>query len=232
MLALALPVSTAAAQELNSLYITPKIFYAKQKGDLSGGRWVNNDWYRGVLGGNDDDTNFGFGLSLGNDFSYSTSLPIRAEVEYVYHGDAKFGKGPSVITSAAPARVASHSFNIKAHTLMVNGFYDFNIDSIITPYVGGGLGVSYMKTDYKAHINGNGAPTNVKVSNNNWNFAWNIGGGAVYQFTEAMAVDVGYRYYDLGTAEPGSVNTSDYRGSPKADYTAHELSVGLRFTGF
>ena len=234
-LALIGPVASALAQELNSLYITPKILYTKQKGDMTGGNWVQNGWNKGVLSGEDDDTNFGFGVALGNDFSYSSSLPIRGEVEYVYHGDAGFKKGPSVVfgtPGGGDARVASHEFDVKAHSLMANAFYDFNIDSIITPYVGGGIGVSYMKTNYKAHINGTGPATSVSVSNNNWDFAWNIGGGAVYQFNDTMALDVGYRYFDLGTAEPGKVNTADYKGSPKVDYTAHELSVGVRFTGF
>ncbi len=230
-LALALPVTEAPAQEFNSLYVTPKILYGWQTGDLSDSKWRNGVWSSGVLGGDDEDSNFGFGLAFGNDFSFSTSYPVRLEAEYIYHGDNSFSKGPSLIDGT---RVAKQSYNVKAHTLMVNAFYDINLDTFLTPYIGGGLGASYLKSSYKAHSQVGANPSmGASASGNTWNFAWNIGGGVSYAFDNTMALDVGYRYFDLGTAEPGSIsNSGGFRGGDGVDVTAHELSVGLRFSGF
>lgn len=230
-LAVGLSATPAPAQELNSMYVTPKILFSKTTGDMSKAHWLNDGWTRGALGGDDKDDDFGFGLAFGNDFSFSTAYPVRLEAEYIYHGESKFSKGPDIVPVNGVMRHASQSFKITAHTLMVNGFYDINIDSVITPYVGGGLGLAYLKSDYSSSVV-NGTGVNVRTSNNDWSFAWNIGGGISYALDNQMSLDFGYRYFDLGNAEPGSVHTTDYSGSPKVDLTAHEFSVGLRFSGF
>lgn len=233
-LTVGLPAAQAPAQEFNSMYIAPKIVFSRKTGDMSSAKWFNDDgWSRGVLGGSDHDNSFGFGLAIGNDFSLYAGYPIRMEFEYVYHGEGKFGNGPSVIYNNTKTQIASQSFKIKAHSFMVNGFYDIDLGAIATPYVGGGLGLAYLKSDYssKSHVSGEES-VHVKTSNNDWSFAWNLGAGVSFAINDLTALDVGYRYYDLGEAEPGSVNTSGYRGSPKIDMTSHELSVGLRFSMF
>lgn len=227
-----LSATAATAQECNAVYVTPKIIFSKQEGSMDRASWVRPDGQRTrILGGSDRDDDFGFGVSVGNDFSYSTDYPVRVEVEYLYHGEGKFSKGPRVFQYGGTSHVFSHDFKTKAHSLMLNAFYDINIDSIITPYVGGGLGLSYIKSDYTASISGN---TNdaFSLSNHDWDFAWNVGGGISYAIDNQMALDVGYRYFDLGTAEPGSRHDARYNGSPKLDLTAHEIGVGLRFSGF
>lgn len=229
-LTVGLSAAPASAQEFNSMYVTPKILFSKTTGDMSKAHWINGVWRAGALGGSDKDDGFGFGLAFGNDFSYSTAYPIRLEAEYIYHGESKFKKGPSIIELNG-LQHASQSFKIKAHTLMVNGFYDINIDSVITPYVGGGLGMAYLKSSYSSNVV-NGAPINVNTSNNDWSFAWNIGGGVSYALDNQMSLDFGYRYFDMGDAEPGSLHTNGYSGSPKIDLTSHEFSIGLRFSGF
>lgn len=238
-LTVGLSAAPASAQEFSSLYVTPKVLYSRQSGDMSKANWTQNGWSRGVLEGKEKDDSFGFGLALGNDFSYSSAYPFRLEAEYVYHGEGKFGKGPSIVNSLDNAGnyIASQKFNIKAHSLMVNGFYDVNMDSAFTPYIGGGIGMAYLKSSYTSDLRVNGNEGHrVSTSSNDWRLAWNIGGGVSYALDNQISLDFGYRYYDLGTAEPGSVNYSSpptgYRGSPEVDLTAHEFSVGLRFSGF
>ncbi|MGL4209491.1 MAG: outer membrane protein, partial [Candidatus Adiutrix sp.] len=63
----------------------------------------------------------------------------------------------------------------------------------------------------------------------NWNFAWNVGGGVGWYLNENLSLDLGYRYVDLGTAAPGHIKVENYVTDANLDYTAHELSVGLRF---
>ncbi|MDR1043910.1 MAG: outer membrane beta-barrel protein [Candidatus Adiutrix sp.] len=232
-LTLALPAAGAPAQELNSLYVTPRLIYSHQVGDMSPAYWRDGVFSAGVLGGEETDNNFGFGLSLGNDFSYSTDWPLRVELEYVYRGEGEFGKGPSVFAQNGDVYAASQSFRVKAHSLMGNVFYDFPAELPLTPYIGAGLGLAYLKSSYGSSSRLNNDPTiTVASSKNDWNFAWNLAAGVSYEVTDRAALDFGYRYVDLGSAEPGSVSTATYSGSPKLDYTAHEFSVGLRFSGF
>ena len=228
-LSLAAPIM-ASAQEINSIYVTPKLIYSHQVGDMNPSRWSNGAWTANALGGEETDNSFGLGLSVGADLGYYYDLPMRVELEYAYRGKAEFGQGPSVVLGSVPL-MASHSFDITAHSLMANAFFDFNNDSMFTPYIGAGLGLAYLDTTYRASIQ-NGTTATVTTNNDNWNFAWNVGAGVAYHLSDNMALDLGYRYVDLGTAEAGSAIVSNFTGSSSVDYTAHEVNVGLRFSGF
>ena len=231
VLSLAAPAA-ASAQEIDSIYVTPRLIYSYQMGDMSPAKWRQGQWTASALGGEEKDKNFAFGLSVGSDLGYSSDLPVRVEGEYVYRGKAEFSKGPaSVAWVDGSVRTASHSFEVTAHSLMVNAFYDFNTASSFTPYVGAGLGGAYLNTDYKTSII-NGGAASIGVSKSSWNLAWNVGGGVAYHLNENAALDFGYRYVDLGKAETGSINALSMSGSSELDYTAHEFSIGLRLTGF
>lgn len=231
LLSLAAPVA-ASAQQIDSIYITPRLIFSYQMGDMAPAKWHAGQWSASALGGDENDKNFGFGLSVGTDLGFSSDLPVRVEGEYVYRGKAEFAKGPSSVTWVdGSTRTASHSFEVTAHSLMANAFYDFNTATSFTPYVGAGLGGAYLKTDYRTSII-NGGTASIGVSKSSWNFAWNAGGGVAYHINENAALDFGYRYVDLGKAETGTINALGMSGSSSVDYTAHEFSVGLRLTGF
>lgn len=232
-LALASPVVPQAhAQQIDSIYITPKVLFSYQTGDLAPAKWRDQgDWTNSVLGGSEKDQNFGFGLAVGTDLGYSSELPVRLEGEYVYRSKGKFSKGPKTVSGRNFTGTAQQSFEVTAHSLMANAFYDINTDSAITPYFGLGLGLAYLNTDYSTSIS-NGDSASATSSTTNWNMAWNVGLGAAYHLNENMALDFGYRYVDLGTAESGNISMLNFNGSSEMDYKAHEFSVGLRVTGF
>lgn len=231
-LSLSIPAVPAAAQEINSIYFTPKIIYSHQKGDPGKGKWHNGGWVNSTLGGEEEDDTFTFGAALGVDMGYYYDLPVRVEAEYIYHGKAEFSQGPTtVLLQNGNVGSASHSFKVKAHSLMANAFYDFQNDSLFTPYLGFGLGLAYLDTKYKANTF-NGGSYSGSTSHDQVNFAWNVGGGVAYSFSDTMALDLGYRYLDLGEAKTGSITQGGFSGSNKIDYTAHQFSVGVRFSGF
>ena len=197
MLALSLTLALglaapAAAQDFSSFYVTPKIMASYQKADMNGSH------ERGSV--------LGLGLSLGTDLSYSSSLPIRVEAEYLYHGNQTFtGNG------------IAH--DVSAHSILANAFLDIQTDTFFTPYFGGGLGLAVLNDRYTS-------ANSTKTSR--WNFAWNLGGGLAWSLNENLALDIGYRYMDLGKVE-----TVTGAGGPyNLSLTAHELSLGLRIMGF
>jgi len=182
----------AAAQDFSSFYVTPKIMTSYQRGDMNG------NYERGSV--------FGLGLSLGSDLSYSSSLPIRMEAEYLYHGNQTFTN--------------DINHEISAHSILANAFLDIQTDTYFTPYFGGGAGLAVI----------NDRVTNSdSTKTSRWNFAWNLGGGLAWSINENLALDIGYRYMDLGKAETvidGSSNAHNF------SLTAHEIGLGLRIMGF
>jgi opacity protein-like surface antigen len=185
----------AAAQDFSSFYLTPKIMTSYQKADMDSG-------------GSERSSVFGLGFAVGTDLSYSTSMPIRVEGEYLYHGNQTF-------------RSNSHSHEVSAHSIMANAFVDFHTDTTLTPYAGGGFGLSYLNNKVNSNSNSDSAKSN------RWNFAWNLGGGVAWSLNESLALDLGYRYMDLGKTQGNNL------GSPAdVSLTAHEFGLGLRITGF
>ena len=182
----------AAAQDLSSFYVTPKVMGSYQKAEMNGGSEKGS-----VLG---------LGVSLGTDLSYSSSLPVRLETEYLYHGNQTFSVG-------------NQNHDISAHSIMGNIFLDLQTDTEFTPYVGGGLGVAHLKD----HV----TVGNTITRDKRWNLAWNLGGGIAWGLSESLALDLGYRYMDLGKTD-GSLLPE----STTTELTAHEFSLGLRISGF
>ena len=194
-LALALTLAApAAAQDLSSFYVTPKIMASYQKADMNGGHERN--------------AVFGLGASVGSDLSYSSSLPIRLEAEYLYHGNESFS-------------TAGDNLDLTAHSILGDAFFDLQTDTELTPYIGGGLGLACLN-DRITTVG------NYSSKGNRWNFAWNAGGGVAWGISEKMALDLGYRYVDLGKTHDHTTSS----GSHNASISAHEFSLGVRFTGF
>jgi len=183
----------AAAQDLSSFYLAPKIISSSQKAEFNGG-------------GSEKSSILGLGLAMGTDLSYASSLPLRVELEYLYHGSETYRNG-------------TYSHEVSAHSLMANAFLDIQTDTAFTPYLGGGLGLGYLKDRYTIGVSSTAT---------RWNFAWNLGGGVAWGLNENLALDFGYRYMDLGKTD-SVVNGG---GVHNVSLTAHELGIGLRIMAF
>ena len=138
----------------------------------------------------DSDNAFVAGLSVGYDFSKKFELPLRADLEYLYRANAR------VHTQDGG------SFRSEAHTLMVNGYYDFEEVPVVTPYITAGLGTAWL-------------------NDGGTNFAYNFGGGVYYNVTEHAAIDLSVRYIDYG-----SMNRHGYH----VDEDGANIMLGLRYT--
>ncbi|MBO4285069.1 MAG: porin family protein [Alphaproteobacteria bacterium] len=108
--------------------------------------------------------------------------------------------------------------NLKTRSLMVNAYYDINLCSRFTPYVGVGAGIA--KLDLRGNLGGQ-AVEKVNTSN----FAWQIGAGVSYAATDSMDVDFGYRYVDTGAAY---VAKGDLLNA-KLNTARHEIYAGIRY---
>jgi opacity protein-like surface antigen len=195
-----------AAHALEGFYIAPKLGYSLLNFD---------DPEIGEFGFSDDDDDvWGGGLALGYDMRRKGGIPIRVEVEGFIRESgeatwpAAFGEG----TVRNRAEVA---------TLFANAFFDIPLGWIITPYVGGGLGVAWV--DYRT--SGELGFVDGSASDDRTNFAWNLGAGLAWEFTQNMALDFNYRYVDAGE---GRVSTD--LGRSESDIFLHEFLLGLRFT--
>ena len=221
--------SLSFAIDLDGFYITPKGGISKSMdtgvifGDAGGGQFDIKD--------NDLGTGYVFGLSVGkyitNNFRVELEASQRGGLEY----DTEYASEPNLGTTTKA--------DIKTQSIFINGFYDFEsfaiINSSVTPYIGGGIGISRNKMgvvtevtpeNEVAYLDGN------KVSQ----FSYKLAAGTLINLTKKLSLDINYQYVDLGSFKSGL----DYVASGGATGTltealndgeikTQELMVGLQY---
>jgi opacity protein-like surface antigen len=138
-------------------------------------------------------------------------LPLRLEVEYASRGDVRASWDRS---TAGGTRDFKALFNVQ--TLQGNLYWDIDTGMAIKPFIGGGLGASFIYADYKPE-NGRG------YSDTTTGLAWNAGAGIAYDLNESVTVDLAYRFAGFGNAEASTGNTTT-----RNYMTANEFLLGLR----
>ena len=161
-------------------------------------------------------------VGVGCSFSAMPGRGFRADVQFGSEGSRKFEGDP---TPADPAHTT-----IKSYTGLVNGYYDIGTFGGVTPYVGAGAGLAYHKMS-DVYFTGYGAPVNRIEGKNDLSFAWALMAGASVQLNERFALDMGYRYLNMGSAESGRADNAGFINPALHidDIAAHEFRVGLRY---
>lgn len=193
----------------SGMYLTPKFLMTVQNtGTVERSHALSgfglDEYSQFTLGG---------ALAAGYDFWPQYMLPFRAELEVALRGNSE---------TKEDSAWGSSEMTSNSTTLLANFYYDFHNSSAFTPYVGAGLGLAfnYLGVDIKDRSTGLGS----SVDDRSTNFAWQVGAGVAYAFTDNLSVDASYRYLDLGYTEVEgygyNVSTRPYN---------HEVSLGLRF---
>ena len=135
-------------------------------------------------------------------------FPLRAEVEYAARSNAR-----ASWDSGAGAQRFKALFNVQ--TLQANLYWDIETGTAFRPFIGGGLGASFIYADYTTG--------GTSYSDSTTGFAWNAGAGLAYDINESVTVDLAYRFAGFGNAEASTQNrtTRNYM-------TANEFLLGLR----
>lgn len=127
------------------------------------------------------DTGYSLTLALGADFN---EVPARMELEYILQDhDLEDQDGVQISGDATQ------------HAFMGNLYYDFEHTAELKPYLFGGLGFAYA--DGKAKALGTSA------SASETSFAYQAGAGVAYEMTDALALDLKYRYLGAGDGIDG-----------------------------
>jgi opacity protein-like surface antigen len=120
---------------------------------------------------------------------------------------------------------------------LVNAYIDLGTWWSITPFIGAGVGVAFNTIEHFRD-------TNVIASGGGWadtgtqtNLAWALHAGASYRASSNFAVELSYRYLNVGNARSGILQNLDptlVSGNPLAAMTfhniqSHDLMLGVRW---
>ena len=178
-------------------------------------------------------TGSAFGFSVGKYLTDSFRIELEAIKRTGYEYDAR--------VSTAGLTSFTEKAKIETHALFINGFYDFQPFSIrntaITPYLGGGVGISRNKMGTNVRHN-NGIPNGTTTGGNTINqFAYKLSAGTLVSLTKQLSLDVNYQYVNLGAFKGGTEVDDNgaffsnlQRGINGGEIKSQELMVGLQYT--
>jgi len=229
-LALLLTLPTiAVAIDLDGYYITAKGGVSKTM-DTGTTSFNSLSGLLRTFQNEDLGTGSAFGFSVGKYLTNSFRLELEATKRAGYEYDALIIEFPTFTEKA----------KIQTEALFINGFYDFQPFSMsntaITPYLGGGVGISRNKMGTVVE-NNNGIPDGFTFDSNTINqFAYKLSAGTLVSLTDGLSLDVNYQYVNLGAFKGGTERKNNgvfagnlQRGINGGEIKTQELMVGLQY---
>ncbi|MFT5488487.1 MAG: opacity protein-like surface antigen [Paracoccaceae bacterium] len=165
---------------------------------------------------NDADEVAGIGLTIGYNWA-KKGLPLRTEIEYHYR--ARFDFDTRVTGSAG------YENQLSTHALIVNSYYDYQMNDRWALFAGGGIGWAQNVSDVARVPIGGGTKTELITRTDN--FTWNAALGVIWSFAENWDAEFRYRYIDLGKVESGP--HIDGTTIEAESYTSHDLILGITY---
>lgn len=142
---------------------------------------------------------------------------IRGELEFNNSEPLKFKSNNSA---------ADLKMKIYKHSFMANAYFDFLNCTSWTPYIGAGLGTSYLKA--KRFVYADGAKAK-NFDKSVYTLGWQVMAGVAYKINSNWSVDAGYRYADLGRIRKHEVFGANST-TAKIKVREHSALLGIRYT--
>ena len=230
-LLLTLPTISVAI-DLEGYYITPKAGISNTMD--TGVTNINNGGTIKDLYDDDLGTGSAFGFSAGKYLSDNFRLELELIKRTGYEYDADYNGGGE---EAARMSLAA---DLDSTSIFVNGFYDFQPfiirNTAITPYLGGGIGISRNKMDKVNELIA-GVSQGVIIDGDTVNqFAYKLSAGTLVSLTEQLSLDVNYQYVNLGAFKSGvrvevngAFSQNLVKGVNGGEIKTQELMVGLQY---
>lgn len=180
----------------------------------------------------------GFGYSFTDYFRVDATVDgFRADFDGSTTSDFPCLADPDVGTTCR----SSNNSEVSAISVMANGYVDLGTYVGLTPYVGAGLGYSYVSWDSLRDttycvddVNPCGGTAAVGSSNhsgeNGWRFTYALMAGLAYDLSNNFKLDVGYKYRAIDGGDMFGWDSADSFGDGShGTIDTHEVRLGLRY---
>jgi len=185
---------------------------------LFGGGSFMDDYRNTFTGGFNYRQEFDEGFIVGGAVGAEVYPDIRGEVELSYQfNDAR----DLNVSFGAPVRPDSGEVEIV--NLLFNLWYDINLDTVIKPYIGGGIGIGFV--DIRSRI-----PAGTAWSDTETAFAFQVGGGFKYAINNYIDIDLSYRFrgvLDVEVSPPGAGPFAGGAWLDDDDLLSHTVHAGI-----
>jgi opacity protein-like surface antigen len=168
---------------------------------------------------------------IGGGVGYQINKWFRVDVTGEYRGSASYRAIETYSVGCPnPFCLDTYTANIPQANFLGNAYIDLGTWHGVTPYVGGGVGISYHRISSLTDIGlGQGfAPD--KTQNT---FAWAVMGGFAYDITPNLKIDMGYRYIDMGRITSAPIACTQIAAcffeTQSFRKVSHDLRIGFRY---
>lgn len=195
-----------------------------------------------------DSGSFGEGVTGGVGFGYNFTDYFRADATFDVF-KATFDGTTSSSLPCGGLSVGScrseDSADATAYSVMANAYVDLGTYVGFTPYVGAGLGATYVNWDNlgsNAYCVGATCPppgafaaSTQNDGGKSWRFTWALMAGLAYDISNNLKIDLGYRYRDIEGGEMFEFDrASQLAGATGVQgndpgFRTHEVRIGLRY---
>jgi opacity protein-like surface antigen len=184
-----------------------------------------------------DKGEFTSGMSYGFGVGYQVNDWLRLDVTGEYRGGVDF-TALDRFSNAGVFNTNDYRAVKKEWLFLANAYLDLGTWWCITPFIGAGVGFSNLTI-------GNFRDTNVIAGGGGWasdntetNFAWALHAGLAYNVNQNFAIELSYRYLNLGDGKTGNLLNLDptfssgnaISGVTFKDITSHDVRLGVRWT--
>jgi opacity protein-like surface antigen len=202
-----------------------------------------------------DKSRFGKDFSIATGAGYQFNDFLRSDLTVDYFSTDFKGKSgwespcTHVTGKGAYGNCSYRQQDLSALGLLANGYVDLGTYMGLTPYVGAGAGVSYVKwgdaqerylctASSGKYCNGINYKTAKKEGADSWRFTYALMAGVSYDVAPSIKLDIGYRYSKVGSGD--MLNYSSFekdlgafgmKGKDKG-FDRSEIRAGLRMTGW
>lgn len=191
---------------------------------------IGNGWYlRGDIGyafeqdGSSpdfDESEIDSDFSVGGGVGYQFTEFLRTDLTADYHpGDFNGATAAAGLCAAGPCASGAE---FDAIGLMANAYVDLGTFVGVTPYLGAGVGYTFV--NYSDLTADDGATVTTYAGESDWRFSYALMAGLSYDLSKSMKLDFGYRYLDV---DGGATYAG---GSDDDGFSKHEVRAGFRYS--
>lgn len=182
----------------------------------------------------------GFNLGVGVGYQINNHLRTDLTFDYLFKSDFRGSTSGGCGSCGFDGGPYDHAFSrdkssMRAYSLLANVYYDIGTYGAFTPYVGAGIGGTYVKWDKLRNTSCNSDDSSLcddetdHKGRGGWRFTYALMAGTSIDLTCNLKADVGYRYRHIEGGDMFGYNENGGPGYNK-DINLHEARVGARYT--
>jgi len=173
-----------------------------------------------------------FGAGIG----YQWNSWFRSDITGEYRGKASFHALDRYF-NAGSYFTNDYSASKSEWVALVNAYIDLGTWWAITPFIGAGVGVAFNTIEHFRDTNVIAGGGGFADTGRETNLAWALHAGASYRASSNFAIELSYRYLNVGNARSGILQNLDplfVSGNPVGPMTfhniqSHDLMLGVRW---